>query len=204
MGYGVDVASTFPLHHGRISLSFAGTVGDRGSAPLERLASPAALEAWLHAAGVAEVAGLVTPRTLRRALALREAIARVAAALVAQAAPAVADIALINAEAKAGTARMSLDPVSLAIVEPARDPVLVAIGRIARDAVDLFGTPAERARLRTCGLPSCGSVFLTPAGRRERRWCSMERCGNRAKVASFRERAQPARSQPPARSTRAK
>jgi predicted RNA-binding Zn ribbon-like protein len=198
------VTTTFPLHHGRISLSFAGTVGDRGSAPVERLASPAALEAWLHAAGVAEVAGLVTPRTLRRALALREAIARVAAALVGGAAPAVADIALINTEAKAGSARVALDPVSLAIVESARDPVLVGIGRIARDAVELFGTTAERERLRTCGLASCGSVFLTPAGRRERRWCSMERCGNRAKVASFRERAQPARPQPQARSTRAK
>jgi predicted RNA-binding Zn ribbon-like protein len=188
IGYCEAVPTTFPLHHGRISLSFAGTVGDRGSSPVERLPSPAALEAWLHAAGVAEVKGRVTPRTLSRALALREAIARVAAALVAHAAPAVADIARINAEAKAGTARVSLDPVSLAIVDAARDPVHVAIGRIARDAVELFGTPAERARLRACGLPSCGSVFLTPAGRRERRWCSMERCGNRAKVASFRER----------------
>jgi predicted RNA-binding Zn ribbon-like protein len=129
----------------------------------------------------------------RRALALREAIARVAAALVARTAPAAGDIAVINAEAKAGAARTSLDPASLTIVEDARDPIAAALGHIARDAIELFGTPAERARLRTCGLPSCGSVFLTPAGRRERKWCSMERCGNRAKVASFRERALPAR-----------
>jgi predicted RNA-binding Zn ribbon-like protein len=187
------VTTTFPLHHGRVSLSFAGTVGDRGSSPVERLASPAALEAWLHDAGVADVAGGVTPRTFRRAIALREAIARVAAAIVAHAAPAAGDIAIINAEAKAGPARTALDPVALTIVEDARDPVAAALGRIARDAIELFGTPAERDRLRTCGLPSCGSVFLTPAGRRERRWCSMERCGNRAKVASFRERALPAR-----------
>jgi len=187
------VSTTFPLHHGRISLSFAGTVGDRGSSPVERLASPAALEDWLRAAGVADAAGLATPRTFRRAIALREAIARVAAALVANLAPAAADIAVINAEAKAATVRTSLDPVSLTVVAETRDPVAAALGRIARDAVELFGTPAERERLRTCGLPSCGSVFLTPAGRRERRWCSMERCGNRAKVASFRERAAPAR-----------
>ena len=199
IGYSRGVGPTFPLHHGRISLSFAGTVGDRGSTPVERLDGPAALESWLRAAGVADVPGRVTPRTFRRALVLREAIARVAAALVAEAAPDAADIVRINAEAKAGASRTSLEPHALTIVEDARDPVVAALGRIARDAIELFGTPAERDRLRTCGLASCGSVFLTPSGRRERRWCSMERCGNRAKVASFRER-----SQPPVRSTRAK
>ena len=185
---------TFPLHHGRISLSFAGTVGDRGSAPLERLPGPPALEAWLAAAGVADVAGRVTPRAFHRAVTLREAIARVAAALVARAAPDAADVAVINAIAKTGAPRTSLDARTLTIVEQTREPVSAALARIARDAIELFGTPAERARLRACRLRSCGSIFLTPAGRRERRWCSMERCGNRSKVASFRERSTHAKS----------
>jgi predicted RNA-binding Zn ribbon-like protein len=58
--------------------------------------------------------------------------------------------------------------------------------------VELLGNSDERARLRTCGLASCGSIFLTPAGRRERRWCSMARCGNRAKVSAYRDRAKDA------------
>jgi predicted RNA-binding Zn ribbon-like protein len=170
-------------------LSFAGTVGDRGSTPVERLDSPATLEAWIAAAGIGAVRGKVTARSLARALALREAIARVAAAIVAHKRPAADDITRINAMATAGAARAVLHPRTLSIVDEARDPVQSALGRIARDAVELFGTPAERERLRTCGLASCGSIFLTPAGRRERRWCSMERCGNRAKVASFRARS---------------
>ncbi len=195
------VPTLFPFHHGRLSLSFAGTVGDRASDPVERLDSPGALEAWFASAGLGEVRGRVRPRTFARALALREAIARVAAALVAQTAPASEDVALLNATAKAGGAGVALDPLTLVVVKAARDPVLAALGQIARDAIELFGTPAERERLRTCGLASCGSIFLTPDGRRERRWCSMQRCGNRAKVASFRERTQSATHKTGSRST---
>jgi predicted RNA-binding Zn ribbon-like protein len=178
----------FPLHHGRLSLSFAGTLGDRGSAPLERLESPAALAAWFHAAGISSGPDAVSPRAFAAALRLREAIARTAAALVARAKPAHDDITLINGAAKKSSQRIALDPDTLAVFDDVRDPVATALAAIARDAIELFGNPGERARLRACGLVSCGSIFLTPAGRRERRWCSMARCGNRAKVNAHRMR----------------
>jgi predicted RNA-binding Zn ribbon-like protein len=181
---------TFRLHHGRLSLSFAGTVGDRGSLQTERLESPQALAAWFKAANIAPSSVSIKPAAYQRALRLREAIARAAEALVRRAKPARDDIVLINDVAQRNSSRITLDPDTLTPVDAVRDPVAAALGRIARDAIELLGDAGERARLRTCGLPSCGSIFLTPAGRRERRWCSMARCGNRAKAATFRDRTQ--------------
>jgi predicted RNA-binding Zn ribbon-like protein len=186
------IVHNYVFHHGRLSLSFAGTVGDRGSLATERLDSPGALAGWLEVAQLAPSALDVTPRAYRRALTLREAIARATAAVVANGKPAADDVARINDFAKGATARIALDPATLTIVDAVRDPLTAALGRIARDAIELLGNSEERARLRACGLGSCGSIFLTPAGRRERRWCSMARCGNRAKASAHRDRVKDA------------
>jgi predicted RNA-binding Zn ribbon-like protein len=178
----------FPFHHGRIALSFVGTVGDRGSVATERAGTPYALAAWLLAAGLVTDRVTPSPAQVRRALALREAIARAVRALVAGDQPRESDVELINDAARRWGPRLSLDPRTLTVVHATRTPVETALGRIAVDAIELLGDPGERSRLRTCGLDSCAAIFLTPAGRRERRWCSMERCGNRAKVTSFRTR----------------
>ena len=184
----MDPEPAFPMHHGRLSLSFVGTLGDRGSAPIERLARPADLAAWFAGAGLESADVPVTPAALRRAIRLREAIARVVAAVSAARVPSDDDVATLNAAARK-VAPIALDPRTLGIVSRSRDRVGAALGAIARDVIELLARPEDRERLRTCALASCGSVFLTPAGRRERRWCSMARCGNRAKVAAFRERA---------------
>ncbi|MDP9104990.1 MAG: ABATE domain-containing protein [Candidatus Eremiobacteraeota bacterium] len=178
----------FPFHHGRLALSFVGTVGDRGSVATERVGTPRALAAWLLAAGLVAERVTPSPAQVRRALALREAIARTVRALVAGDDPGEPDVELINGVARRWGPRLSLDPRTLTFVHATRTPIETALGRIAADAIELLGDPDERSRLRTCGLDSCAAIFLTPAGRRERRWCSMERCGNRAKVASFRTR----------------
>jgi predicted RNA-binding Zn ribbon-like protein len=192
MGATVSTASAtepqFPFHHGRVALSFVGTVGDRGSQTTERVGTPRALAAWLLAAGLVAAHVTPSPAQLRRALALREAIARSVRALVTGAAPSEVDVEHINSVARRWGPRLSLDPRTLTVVNATRRPVETALGRIAVDAIEVLGDPGERSRLRACGLDSCGAIFLTPAGRRERRWCSMERCGNRAKVASFRTR----------------
>jgi predicted RNA-binding Zn ribbon-like protein len=178
----------FPMHHGRISLSFVGTVGDRGSTPYERLNTPADLGAWLAHARLESADVPVTAGGFRRAIRLREAIARVAVAVRAAKRPSAEDVASINAAAR-NVAPIALDARTLRVVGGSRNRLGAALGAIARDAIELFADRDERERLRTCALPSCGSLFLTPAGRRERRWCSMARCGNRAKVAAYRERA---------------
>lgn len=178
----------FLFHHGRLSLSFIGTLGQRASERIERIGSPAALADWFVAAGIEQATIEVPKAAYRRALRLRNALERAVDAVRRGEAPSSSDIATINAVASAHPARLELDPASMTVLSVASDRTGAALGRIARDAIELLGTSAERARLRICGLDSCGSIFLTPAGRRERRWCSMERCGNRAKVASFRER----------------
>jgi predicted RNA-binding Zn ribbon-like protein len=165
-----------------------GTVGDRGSLATERVGTPRALAAWLLAAGLVAEPVTPSPAQVRRALALREAIARAVRALVAGDEPRESDVELINGVARRWGPRIALDPRTLTVVHATRTPVETALGRIAVDAIELLGDAGERSRLRACGLDSCAAIFLTPAGRRERRWCSMERCGNRAKVTSFRTR----------------
>ena len=184
----MDAPPDFPMHHGRVSLSFVGTLGDRGSVPFERLTGPAALGAWLKRAGLETSDVPVTPAVLRRALRLRESIARAVAAVHAGRLPDGDDVAAINAAARRA-AHVALDARTLRAVTASRDRAGAALGAVARDAIELLTREDERERLRTCGLDSCASLFLTPAGRRERRWCSMARCGNRAKVSAFRNRA---------------
>jgi len=181
---------SFRFHHGRLSLSFAGTLGDRGSVRTERIDTPQALARWLTEAKIARASISITPRAYQRALQLREAIARATSSLIAKKKPSSDDVTLINDIAKGATSRIALDAATLTIVDAVRDPIAAALGRIARDAIELLGSVDERSRLRRCSLATCASIFLTPAGRRERRWCSMARCGNRAKVSAFRDRAQ--------------
>ncbi|MBD5655968.1 MAG: ABATE domain-containing protein [Candidatus Eremiobacteraeota bacterium] len=176
------------MHHGRLALSFVGTVGDRGSLQTERLTTPRVLGRWLRTADLCERDAVPSPALYGRALILREAIARSVAAVIAARGPAPEDIEIINDCATRLAPRPTLDPTTLALAGGRRGPVGAALGRIAIDAIEMFANPGERARLRACGLEACGAMFLTPAGHRERRWCSMARCGNRAKVTAFRRR----------------
>jgi len=89
----------FSFHRGGLSLDFAGTVGGRTSEqPEERLPDPEAFSAWLAEAGLVEGAS-PTAAELGRARALREAIARAAAAVTAGDSPSRADLSVINTAA---------------------------------------------------------------------------------------------------------
>jgi predicted RNA-binding Zn ribbon-like protein len=181
--------ASFPFHHGRIALSFAGTVRDRESERAERIHTPALLADWLVQAGLLARGPQPSAALHRRALELREAIARTFRNVVDGVAPARDDVAMINAVARRWAPRPALDAATLALATDRPASVQDALGRIAADAIASLCDPEERSRLRSCGADACGAIFLTPAGRRERRWCSMARCGNRAKVAAFRSRS---------------
>jgi predicted RNA-binding Zn ribbon-like protein len=189
----------FSFHRGSPALDFAGTVGSRASAtPEERLPDPAALAAWLRAAGLAEAAR-PTPAELREAWALREAIYRLGVARVDGRRPDRGDLATLNAAAEGlrrgvpqldarGRARWTTDA-----------PVALALGRLAQDAIERLSVEPER--LARCELPGCGALILSRSRSDRRRWCSMALCGNRAKVAAYRARKAEARATGPSPST---
>lgn len=59
--------------------------------------------------------------------------------------------------------------------------------RLAVEAVALL-TAVPFSRIRGCGDPACGWLFLDASHRQNRRWCSTADCGNRARVRSFYRR----------------
>ncbi len=182
----------FPFHHGRLSLSFAGTLGYRTSdAPFERVDGAQRLGEWLIAAGLVRTRKPpeIDPLTYRRAIELREAIFEIASAFASGSKPKRDGIAVINAAAKRWSSVPQLEPATLRFAaRPEADAARLALGRVAADAIELFGDAALRANLRACEAGDCSAIFLNPGRGRARRWCSMARCGNRAKVAAFRAR----------------
>ena len=178
----------FSFHRGTPALDFTGTVGHRASSREERLPDAGALAAWLREAGFTGPGVKPASHDLEAAHALREAIARMAEAVVTKHHPARRDIAIVNAAA-AQTALLTpvLDPRTLRVRWHGEHVVRGALGRVAADAVDLFAT--RRSRLVRCELDGCGAFLLSASRGAPRRWCSMEACGNVAKVAAHRARA---------------
>ncbi|OBJ00156.1 hypothetical protein A5624_09095 [Mycobacterium sp. 1482292.6] len=72
-----------------------------------------------------------------------------------------------------------------------RDTALTAqtpLHRLAIESVTLL-TTVPRSRVKHCGDPECGWLFLDSSHRQNRRWCSTADCGNRARVRRFYERS---------------
>jgi predicted RNA-binding Zn ribbon-like protein len=55
---------------------------------------------------------------------------------------------------------------------------------LVRSAVELLVSPEVR-RVKCCGDPACGWLFLDTSRNGSRRWCDMRDCGNRAKASRF-------------------
>jgi len=69
--------------------------------------------------------------------------------------------------------------------------------RLAKQASDLL-TGFDPARLKICGNPDCGWMFLDSTRNASRRWCDMAACGNRAKAKRFYEKNKHGTSRRPA------
>jgi predicted RNA-binding Zn ribbon-like protein len=154
--------------------------------------TPEDLGLWLVQAGLMEEPPAVSPRQLRQARELREAIDACAAAVVAGGpAPAAAvttvDDYLVFAGARP---QLVLGAGDLPVLteRPAADSPRRALGMVALDAARMLGLAGERERIRMCASETCSARFYdrSPAGRR--RWCSMRTCGNEAKARRHRAR----------------
>lgn len=177
---------------GRVSLDFVNTRRDREGSPVEYLHYPSELAVWFRAAGLATAPVDVDAATFADALALREAIDAVAAAIVAGTAPpdrALRDVNqwLTGAPGAPPALRRSGDLV-IFDAGPRQADARALLTAIALDAAQLAGTEL-RSRLRICPGVRCGGRFLDRSAGGRRRWCRMAVCGNRQKVSSHRQAA---------------
>jgi predicted RNA-binding Zn ribbon-like protein len=173
----------FTFVSGNLALDFAGTLRYRDTEPDDLLSSPAMLADWSVAAGLVDSPPEVSDQELARAVAVREAVYRLALSAVSGRDRGQHDVDLVNAAAAAA-------PVTAALtsggVRRAGTPDEI-IATVARAAVALLGGP-DAGRIRECEDAPCSRLFVDTSRAGSRRWCEMSGCGNRAKAAGFRAR----------------
>jgi predicted RNA-binding Zn ribbon-like protein len=170
---------------GSFALDFAYTGPVGGTPEWERLHAPDDLTSWLRERFPVAV-GAARSRDLFDAIALRDAIGRMAHAAAHGEPMRSADVDLVNLYA----ATPDIPPALAGGSRQAGRSVQTvgqALSTIARDAVDLFDS-ANAERIRECSGVDCAIVYLDTSRAATRRWCSMQRCGNRAKVRAHRAR----------------
>ncbi|WP_224362033.1 CGNR zinc finger domain-containing protein [Hyalangium versicolor] len=174
----------FKFRSGRLALDLPASLAGRLRQPRELLETPEDLGRWLIASGLTPVDPSPGRATLEQARQLREALYRLGMACVRQQPLEPGDMELVNHFAARSPPVPQLTPAGVRW-EGTSAPALLSA--IARDAVDLFGTPLA-GFIRKCGNESCALMFLDQSRSKHRRWCSMAGCGNKAKVAEFRRR----------------
>lgn len=170
---------------GSFALDFAYTGSVGGERLSERLHAPDDLTEWLRERFPVAIAD-ARSRDLFDAVALRDAIGRLALAAALGEPGRTVDIDVVNLYA----ATPDVPPMLAGGSRQAGRSVQTvgqALSTIARDAVDLFDR-GNAERIRECDGDECGIVYLDTSRAATRRWCSMQRCGNRAKVRAHRAR----------------
>jgi predicted RNA-binding Zn ribbon-like protein len=201
--------ATMKLVAGDPCLDFVNTVGGRVPGPdgLATLVREDKLRSYLDLVAFARRRGLLpeatarrleraaaarpTPAhaTLRRALALREALHRMLRALMTGRRPSPPDLERVNAEVVACRRHEALAARGgrLAWEWRPEGTFEAPLWAASRAAAGLLTSP-DLAHVRQCGGDACGWLFLDRSRSGRRRWCSMDDCGNLAKVRRFRRR----------------
>ena len=198
--------AAFDLDGGHPVLDFTNTVDWRGTArEHDWLGDFSDLLAWCHRTGFVPDALLETlgchaelhpnqaASALKMARTLREAIFELLRASIEGRAPRIQAMELFNRHLRRAMSQITLNPgtaqgeaFSLELA-PGANPLEGVLLRILRQAADLL-TSFDPARLKICGNPGCGWLFLDTTRNASRRWCDMAACGNRAKARSFYRR----------------
>jgi predicted RNA-binding Zn ribbon-like protein len=185
-----------------ICLGFANTLAWRGrAAPIEALRDFGALLAWAEtsAALPAQVAKALaewasdqpsqSEEALAEAIAMREAIYRLASAVACGAAANDCDFAVLSDALALAPARQRLArlangfawQIDLGNVAGTGLPIPVLLAPVLWSAGDLMVGSARR-RIRQCANDQCLWLFVDSSKSGTRRWCDMAACGNRAKA----------------------
>jgi predicted RNA-binding Zn ribbon-like protein len=194
----------FEFVAGDLCLDFTNTVGGkRGVVAREYLNSYADLVSWCAQAGIVEESearallrwaarrpdGSVA--ALRQAIALRETIYRIFAALATREPARTSDLDDLNAAlgSHLGRLRVVAGKKGFAWKWAEADEALdQPLGPIARSAAGLLTSPQLLERVHQCESDTCGWLFVDSTKNHSRRWCVMKDCGNAAKVRRFRLR----------------
>src|SRR5262245_37953119 len=205
-----EPAKKFQFVGGNVCLDFTNTVGGkRGLSTREYLNSYADFVLWCRQADLLNVSTAEALlrnaarqpdeaiAALARAIALREAIYRIFAALAAEKAPQNSDLDHLNAElsAQLGRLRVAANQKRFEWTWTSSDDALdQPLGPIARSAADLLTAAHLLQQLRQCESVTCGWLFVDSSKNHSRRWCVMSDCGNAAKVRRFSMKIRGARS----------
>ena len=172
----------FAFVSGDPALDLAGTVMYRRGDPVDLLASPADLERWL--AACEGLPDLVTAEasTFESALALREALYRLALDRVLGRSFDPGSLAIVNRAAAGPVPAMVLSDAGLRMSGDLRS----VLSHLGRSGIGLFADP--QACLKECGRAECTRIYLDRSRGARRTWCGMDECGNRVKAAAYRAR----------------
>jgi len=195
---------TWKLIAGEPCLDFANTADWHASdRPRETLHTFADLLEWCRQARLVEprTAGEMQRAARRRpsaaraawsrALALREALYRIALALARREPVPADDLATLNRALRSTLGHQSLEPTAAGLSRawaPPRQPLDALLRPILESAVHLL-TSDRHLRIGQCADDrGCGWLYVDTTKNRSRRWCDMTDCGNRAKARRHVER----------------
>jgi predicted RNA-binding Zn ribbon-like protein len=200
----------FEFVGGDVCLDFTNTVGGkRGATSREYLNSYADFVSWCQQADLLNESTAdallrsaarhpeESAAALRRAIALRETIYRIFAALASDESPQTPDLDHLNAELSTHLGRLQVVTSKKGFNwtwANADDALDQPLGPVARSAADLLTSPHLLEQLRQCEGDTCGWLFVDSTKNHSRRWCVMSDCGNVAKVRRFRMKNRRARS----------
>ncbi|NJA58842.1 ABATE domain-containing protein [Streptomyces sp. NEAU-H3] len=173
---------------GTLPLDFVGTLrARRNAAPMEKLATPGLLDDWFVESGMFDTPPGADEADLDTAVALREVIYELVAALLAGETLPPAGVDAINRQAAGLPVKVQLGPDGVRH----SGSVSQGLSALARETVEIVGG-ADGALLRECARPECTQVYLDRSRGHRREWCAMRTCGNRVKAAAYRARRQEA------------
>ncbi|MFF5260600.1 CGNR zinc finger domain-containing protein [Actinomadura viridis] len=172
----------FAFVSGDPALDLAGTVGSRRDDPIDLLAAPADLERWV--AGCDDLPGRVAVDLagFESALALREAIYRLALDRVLGRPFDPCSLEIVNGTAAGPVPTVRLSDAGLHMSGDLR----AVLSQIARSGIAVLADP--HACLKECGRAGCTRIYIDRSRGARRTWCGMDECGNRVKAAAYRAR----------------
>lgn len=193
-------AGNLSLLGGRPCLDFINTLNWRGrKRPTEFLQTYTDLIAWSQHVGTLsrQAVRRVTQksksqrskqaRALKRAIYLRETLYRIFSSLADGKAAANKDLETFNQFFSKTMKNSKIVKIPHGYKwDLEEDPANLEwiLSPLIRSAADLL-VSKKLKRVKKCGDPACGWLFLDTSRNCSRRWCNMSDCGNRAKASRF-------------------